>query len=65
MSCGVRYEFSIVNVPKAAKIIVGEVEQIGTPQDAHEAGAADVRRSEPDLFDPDRDTPRGRQRQQR
>ena len=65
MSCGVRYEFSIVNVPKAAKIIVGEVEQTGTPHDAEEAGPADVRRSEPDLFDNDDTTARGRQRPQR
>ena len=65
MSCGVRYEFSIVNVPKAAKIINGEVEQVGTPQDAEEAGPADVRRSEPDLFDPGDTTRRGRQRPKR
>jgi len=65
MSCGVRYRFSIVNVPKPAQIIAGESEQIGTPHDAVEAGPADVRRAQPDRLDPDHDKPRGRQRTKR
>lgn len=60
MSCGVRYQFSIVNIPKPATLIEGDPEQIGTPHDAEEAGPADVRRSEPDAFPID-PTPRGRQ----
>ena len=46
MSCGVRYEFSLINAPKPAQIIDEELEQIGTPHDAEEAGPADPRRSE-------------------
>ena len=61
MSCGVRYQFSIVNVPKPAKLIEGDPEQIGTPHDAEEAGAADVRRSESSVFEAN-NTARGRQR---
>ena len=43
MSCGVRYEFSLVTTPKQAEVLQGDTELIGTPKDAVEAGAADPR----------------------
>ena len=62
MSCGVRYEFSLINAPKPAHIIDEDMEQTGTPRDAEEAGPADVRRA--DSSDPPGAprAPRGRQR---
>jgi len=61
MSCGVRYEFSIINMPKAAKLIDQDVELLGTPHDAEEAGPADLRRPADEDYDPTI-TARGRQR---
>ena len=48
MSCGVRYEFSLVTTPKKAQVLDGDTELIGTPHDAEEAGPADERGSTPD-----------------
>lgn len=64
MSCGVRYEFSLVSVLRPAELIPGDAEQIGTPQDAQEAGPADERRSEADGFESST-APRGRTRVRR
>ena len=62
MSCGVRYEFSLINAPKPAHIIDDDPEQIGTPHDAEQARPADVRRA--DASEPlgGAPVPRGRQR---
>jgi hypothetical protein len=49
MSCGVRYQFSIVSVPARshAEVIKEEREPLGTLHDAEEAGPADLRRADP------------------
>ncbi len=53
MSCGVSYQFSIVNLPHTAEVIAEAIEPTGTPQDAREAGPADPRASgTPDVIEP-------------
>lgn len=61
MSCGVRYEFSLVPEPKKAKVIVEEMREVGTAHDAQEAAPADPRMSNVTL--PPEDRSRGRQSQ--
>lgn len=59
MSCGVRYNFSIVTTPRSAEVLHDEQEPTGTPRDAEEAGPADVRRADPGIALPEH-TPQGR-----
>lgn len=61
MSCGVRYNFSIVTTPQKAEVLHDDPAPVGTPHDAEEAGAADVRRADPGIALPEH-TPQGRQR---
>ena len=61
MSCGVRYNFSIVTTPTSAEVLHDDPELKGTPRDAEEAGAADVRRADPGIALPE-NTPQGRTR---
>lgn len=62
MSCGVRYEFSLVKAPKDATVVATECSglAIGSVRDAEEQGPADMRRTEPDGSRPDK--PQGRLR---
>jgi hypothetical protein len=46
MSCGVKYQFSLVATPKVAKLVREDIEVLGTPEDALEQGAPDPRRTE-------------------
>jgi hypothetical protein len=41
MSCGVNYQFSLVDVPRKAEVIGEDPEQRGTPREARETGPAD------------------------
>jgi hypothetical protein len=41
MSCGVNYQFSLVDAPRKAEVIGEDPEQRGTPREAQEAGPAD------------------------
>jgi len=65
MSCGVRYEFSLINAPKPAHIIDEDMEQTGTPHDAEEAGPADARRADASQLPGAPRLPHGRNRQTR